>query len=78
MNVEFVARHKENGPLFADRDESASSRECGFLMFSRYGDCSDRLDPLPLPVDSSRCGLPRLPRAGEYLGSSSKGADEVK
>jgi hypothetical protein len=78
MNVEFVARHNEKGPLFADKDESASSKECGFLMFSRYGDCSGRLDPLSLPIDSSRCGLPRRPRAGEYLGSSSNGTDEVK
>lgn len=78
MNVEFVARHSENGPLFADNDESASSRECGFLISSRYGDFSGRLDPPPLPIDSSRCGLPRRPRAGEYLGSASNGADEVK
>jgi hypothetical protein len=78
MNVEFVARHNANGPLFADNDESASRRECGFLMFSRYGDCSGLLEPLPLPIESSRGGLPLRPRAGEYLGSSSNGADEVK
>lgn len=72
MNVEFVARHKENGPLLADRDERASSSECGFVMFKRYGDCSGRLEPPPLTIDSSRCGRPRLPRAGENLGSSSK------
>ena len=78
IKVEFVARHNANGPLFADNEESASSREWGFLMFSRYGDCSGFLEPLPLPIESSRGGLPRRPRAGEYLGSSSKGAVEVK
>ena len=44
MNVVFVARQSAKTPLLEDRDERASSNECGFFNCSRCGDDEDWLD----------------------------------